>query len=179
MPRQLRNDPEGAWHHVMNRGVDHHTVFRTAADAELFLDVLADSIRRFGVEVHAFCLMPNHFHLLVFCPEGGLGRFMQHLSARFTQFANHRSGRDGPLFRGRYRSLLLADAEHVDNVERYIHLNPADRVPPPRLDEYRWSSLRYHLGVEPAPAWLATAWIAQRYASVDSHRTAVLMGSDP
>lgn len=176
MPRQPRSDPPGGWHHVMNRGVDHGTVFRTARDARAFLDATAEACRRTTVEVHGYCLMPNHFHLLVHCPDGGLSQFMQLVLGPFTQMVNARGGRDGPLFRGRFHSVLLATPEHVDNAERYIHRNPSDRVPVVAVERYSWSSLAAYLGNAAPPKWLSTSWVTSRYDSGASHLDAVLAG---
>src|SRR3546814_16605516 len=85
MGRAPRRDPEHGWHHVMNRGVAKQRVFHSRADGEMFEALLGEGHDRFGVEVHAYCLMTNHYHLLLRCPEGGLSDFMQLVSARFTR----------------------------------------------------------------------------------------------
>jgi REP element-mobilizing transposase RayT len=161
------------WHHAMNRGIDHQRVFFSAADGVTFLALLGAAVRRTGVEVHVFTLMTNHYHLLVRCPEGGLSEFMQFLGGNYTQKVNERLGRDGPLFRGRFHSVLLESAEHISHVERYVHRNPLalDRAGP--LEHYRWSSLRHYVAGVPAPEWLTTDYVVGRYQSPVSHLEAV------
>jgi REP element-mobilizing transposase RayT len=129
-------------------------VFRTQGEGRFFERLLADGSDRFGVEVHAYCLMVNHYHLLVRCPHGGLSRFMQHVGASFTRAANRWHDRDGAVFRGRYRSILLDSPQHIAFAGRYIHRNPRDLRPPVDVERYRWSSLRYYAGHHPAPGWL-------------------------
>lgn len=156
MGRKPRPDYEGVWHHVMNRGANRQQVFFTARDAELFLRLLGDAARRFAVEIHAYCLMRNHFHLLVHCPERGLSDLMQLVAARYTRALNSRLGGDGPIFRGRFHSLLVDDQAYLDVVGRYIHRNPLDIQPQVRLDAYRWSSYGAYVGTARRPEWLHT-----------------------
>src|SRR5262245_19329101 len=101
--------------------------------------------------------MPNHFHLLVRCPVGALSPFMQSISSGYTKRLNLRLGRDGPIFRSRFRSKLVLDAEYRHLAGRYIHRNPIDLGRCEALDEYRWSSLRYYTGRVAAPTWVETA----------------------
>ena len=124
MPRTPRVDFPGAWHHVMNRGADHRDVFQHDADCEVFLDALAIAVDRAGLEVHAYCLMTNHFHLLIRSQEGRLASGMQFLLGRFTRLVNLRVRRDGPLFRGRYASVPVGADHQILQVCRYIHFNP-------------------------------------------------------
>lgn len=154
MSRAHRHDPEGGWHHVMNRGLDHQRVFFTRRDGEMFESLLATAHDRTDVEVHAYCLMPNHFHLLLHCPDAGLSEFMQHLSAEYTRYLNARLDRDGPLFRGRFHSLLIDSERYLHSAGRYIHRNPLDLRPAVDLHRYRWSSLRNYCADVASPAWL-------------------------
>ncbi|MDZ7828351.1 MAG: transposase [Halofilum sp. (in: g-proteobacteria)] len=103
---------------------------------------MAEATERFGPEVHAYCLMPNHYHLLVHTPRGNLGRIMRHIDGLYTQRYNRRHGIDGSLFRGRYRAILPDADAYLLSVSRYIHRNPIDGVRPlvESLDEWRWSS---------------------------------------
>ena len=110
----MRVDFSGAWHHVMNRGADRRNIFEHEVDHEIFLDALAATRDRSNIEVHAYCLMTNHYHLLVRSMDGRLAAGMQFLSGRFTRMTNQRVGRDGPLFRGRYASVSIdSDAQLV------------------------------------------------------------------
>src|SRR5262245_3531900 len=140
MPRPPRVDYCGAWHHVMNRGADHRDILGRDSDRQAFLDALAAAAERSSLEVHAYCLMSNHFHLLVRSREGQLSAGMQVLAGRFTRVVNLRVGRDGPLFRGRYYSVGVKSDAHLVQACRYIHLNPVVARMTARAEAWRWSS---------------------------------------
>jgi REP element-mobilizing transposase RayT len=157
MSRPLRIEYEGAWYHVMNRGAGRRQVFRGPAEGRLFLDLLGELDETFGVETHAYCLLGNHYHLLLRTPRGNLGRAMRHLGGLFTQRANRLAGRDGPIFRGRYKAVLIEAEAHLAAVGRYIHLNPVMAGLVRRPEAWRWSSYPAYLGRTVAPAWLHMA----------------------
>jgi REP element-mobilizing transposase RayT len=156
MSRRKRLDLEGVWHHAMNRGAGRGVVFRTRRDGELFETLIGEASERTDVEVHAYCLMPNHFHLLVRCPNGGLSAFMQHIAAQFTRAVNRRAGSDGAIFRGRFHSIATDDPIYVHRIARYIHRNPLDIRDADPIETYRWSSLRAYLDADQRPPWLRT-----------------------
>ena len=162
MGRSNRVDAPGVWNHVVNRGAGGQPVFTSRADGNDFLGLLGEAHERFGVEIHAYCLMTNHYHLLVRCPEGGLSAFMQFVTSVYTRHANHRSDRDGPLFRGRFRSLLVDSEAYLLHSVRYIHRNPLDLGV--AIDEYRWSSHRAYVGHRPPPVWLTTEAVLGRFS---------------
>ena len=157
MARTTRPDIENGWHHVMNRGIDHADVFFSDSDRIEFGQRLADVFARFGVRTHAYCLMDNHFHLLVHCPGAGLSDAMQRLGSLYTRHVNDRLGRDGPLFRGRFHSRLIVDERQLVATVRYIHRNALDLPGVRSAKEYRWSSHRTYLGLRSKPAWLCTS----------------------
>ncbi|NND75914.1 MAG: hypothetical protein HKN44_12990 [Ilumatobacter sp.] len=159
MSRPPRPDPIDGWHHVMNRGVDRQRVFFDDSDRVDFLRLLGVAHERHGIETHGYCLMGNHFHLLLRCPSGQLSEGMKGLTSTYTRHVNDRVGRDGPLFRGRFRSRLILEPADIVGVVRYIHRNPLDIVGVDRCDRYRWSSHRDYLGHRDAKSWLRTAEI--------------------
>ena len=161
--RPLRIEFDGAWHHVMNRGAGRRHIFRGEGDHNLFLGLLADASSLYGIEIHAYCLMSNHYHLLIRTPRSGLARGMRHLDGVFTQRFNRRAGTDGPLFRGRYRSVLVGEDSHLCVVSRYIHLNPSTAGIVSRPEQYRPSSYRAYLGLSPTPPWLHTQETLRRF----------------
>jgi putative transposase len=124
MARPLRIEFEGAWYHVMNRGAGRRLIYRSSRHRDTFLRLLAEVTELFAVEIHAYCMMGNHYHLLTRTPRANLGRAMRHLNGVYTQRFNLTCGTDGPLFRGRYRSVLVAADTHLLQVSRYIHRNP-------------------------------------------------------
>lgn len=163
--RRRRVDYEGAWHHVMNRGARRDPIFTSARDARAFLGQIGAQIERTGIEVHAYCLMTNHFHLLVRSPDRQLSEFMQHLSAGYTRLFNRWQGYDGPLFRGRFLSKVVDTDAYVSAVGRYIMRNPIDVSPAVPLDRYRWSSYGGYLGLTARPDWLTTDFLWRFHGS--------------
>jgi putative transposase len=162
MARSLRIDAPGSWHHVMHRGARRAPIFRDDADVLLFLRGLAEAVEHHGLEVHAYALMPNHFHLLVRSVRGELSSAMKHVGATYTLRANRRRGWDGPIFRGRFRSQLVTDERYLDAVFAYIHLNPIRAGLVQRLEDSRWTSLPAYLGKERVPEWLHTEFFRDR-----------------
>lgn len=156
MPRPLRTDFEGAIHHVMNRGVDRQRVFFADADRVEFGRRLANIHADFGVETLAYCLMDNHYHLLLRTPNGDLSSAMQQLGGLYTRHTNDRIGRDGPLFRGRFHSILVTTDRYLMWVTRYIHRNPLDISGITNVVDYRWSSFRAYVGLRPSAPFLNT-----------------------
>ncbi len=138
----------------MNRGLSRQTIFHTNEHRELFLNLLADIHQRFGVQIHAYCLMDNHYHLLLYTPKSNLSRAMRHLDGVYTQRFNKSQKRDGPLFRGRYKSILIDADNYLLQVSRYIHLNPVEANIVELPQEYHWSSCRFFLDSTGAPSWL-------------------------
>ena len=156
MGRPHRIDQLDGWHHVMNRGAARQAIFQTDRDRVEFERLLGVGHQRFGVEVHAYCLMSNHFHLLMHCPGGGLSDYMHQLGSVFTRHHNERVGRDGSLFRGRFHAIPVHTDDYRLHVARYIHRNPLDIDPSPPLDRYHWSSHRVYLGNRRRPEWMRT-----------------------
>lgn len=155
MARATRIQAPGLWHHVMNRGIARSGVFADDDDRRGFLELLADVAERWGLRTHAFCLMDNHFHLLIEDTQGNLARGMRHVLGVHTQRFNRRHGRDGALFRGRFRSRLVQHEEYLAELVRYIHMNPVHAGLAGHAGDYPWSSHGLYLHGT-APAWLAT-----------------------
>ena len=138
MPRSLRMDHEGAWQHVMNRGAAHAAIFQDGRDHIDFLRELDNACAFAALELHAFCLMGNHYHLLLKSNEGRLSEGMQRLSSNFTHAMNQRHGRDGALFRGRFASREIMDNAQMLQALRSIHLNPTEARLVTRPEDWRW-----------------------------------------
>ncbi len=171
MPRQARYDSAGCWHHVMNCGTDHGTVFRADADFQLFVQLLTATAKRFELSVHTYCLMRNHYHLLVESGSGRLSPAMQYLSGIFTQMINYRDGRDGPLFRGRFASVAIAGDAQLLNACRYIHLNPVTAGLVTKTEDWFWSSARAYVDRKSRPDWLTTSFILDHFDTEPSFNT--------
>jgi len=154
MARPLRIEFDGAWYHVMNRGAGRQDVFASDEHRERFIELLGDLGDQFGIETHAYCLMGNHYHLLLHTPLGNLGRGMRHLNGVYTQFFNRDQTRDGALFRGRYKAILVDADAYLLHLSSYIHRNPLEARMVERLEDYPWSSYAAYVAKTATPPWL-------------------------
>lgn len=154
MSRPLRIEYPGAWYHVMNRSAGRKAIFDHDAASFLFLELLRDIVAMFKVEIHAYCLMDNHYHLLVKTPNGNLGRALRHLNGVYTQRHNRSVNTDGPLFRGRYKAILVDADAYLLSVSRYIHRNPVAAGIVGKAEHYAWSSYCAFIGQDAPPRWL-------------------------
>lgn len=160
MPRKLRIEYEGAVYHVMNRGDRREAIFLTDADRELFLETLEQACEKTGWQVHAYCLMGNHFHLVVETPRANLVSGMKWFLGTYTARFNRRHKLFGHLFSGRYKSLIVdgSGTGYLKSACDYVHLNPVRAKllkPEQRLVEYRWSSWPEYLkSPGKRPSWL-------------------------
>ncbi len=176
MPRPLRVEYPGACYHVTSRGVDRCTTFVTDQDRRSFLYLLGELLSRFGVETHAYCLMGNHYHLLVRTLRANLSAAMQRLDSLYTSGFNRRHDRDGPLFRGRYRASLIEAEVYLVRAGRYVHRNPLEAGLVTELDRYRWSSYPAYVGRAPVPDWLRTCTVLQSFDNAAGLRRFVEYG---
>ncbi|MGA9276479.1 transposase [Ilumatobacter sp.] len=157
MGRMLRADSPGDWHHVMNRGSGRRRVFWSDDERAAFVDLLSELDDRFGVEIHAYCLMGNHYHLLVRSASGRLSEAMCWLGSRFTRLVNWQRGVDGAIFRGRFHAVAVQREPHLVWLFRYINANPIDLGWQQPLAEYPWSGLAASLGMAAgSPDWVRT-----------------------
>jgi len=160
MARKLRVEYPGAVYHVLNRGDRREPIFRDEADRQRFVETLAEACGRSGWQVHAYCLMPNHFHLVVETPQPTLVAGMKWFLGTYTGRFNRRHKLFGHLFSGRYKSLIVdgSGSGYLRTVCEYVHLNPARAKllrPEQALREYRWSSWPEYLRPPgKRPAWL-------------------------
>lgn len=156
MARRLRVQFAGAIYHVSARGVERRVIFDDDKDREHFLKRVEDGIEEYGVRLYLYCLMANHFHLLVETPAGNLSAFMQKIETAHTVYYNRRHNRTGHLMQGRYDARPVEGNAYLDRLSRYLHLNPVyveKNVKKP-LDErirllrdHKWSSYRSYAGL--------------------------------
>ena len=154
MSRPLRIKYPGAWYHVMNRGRRSEKIFNDDADRESFIKVLQEAAELWNFRVSVYCLMSNHYHLLVQTPDGNLSRGMRHINGVYTQRFNRRHKKEGQLFRGRYKAVLVEADSHLLEVMRYIHRNPLRAGLVKSLSDYRWSSHDGYLSRAKKWSWL-------------------------
>lgn len=164
MSRPLRIEYPGAVYHVMNRGLNQNLIFLDRKDYEIFLATLEEGCRLFDVVVYAYCLMPNHYHLLIRTPSGNLSRFMRHLNGVYTQRFNREHGRDGPLYRGRFKGILVQEDSYLIEVVRYIHKNPVKAKLVERLSQFKWSSHKSYTGEKSPMPGLDASFVLQYFS---------------
>ncbi len=155
MSRPLRIEFPGAVYHVTSRGDRREPIYRDDIDRQCQLDVLAEALARFDASVIAYCLMGNHYHLVLQSHSGQLSRLMRHLNGVYTQAFNRRHGLVGHLFQGRFKALLVDRDSYLSALCRYVERNPVAAGLVPRPADWRWSSCRAHVGLEVAPSWLS------------------------
>jgi len=133
----------------MNRGQRFESIYSDAHDYGLFIDLLIEISEMWNAQIAAYCLMTNHYHLIVQTPDGTLSRCKRHLNSLYTQRFNRRHGYDGPLFQGRYKSTLASDDSYLLQLVRYIHRNPL-RAGMVRREmwKYPWSSYKGYLSAQ-------------------------------
>jgi REP element-mobilizing transposase RayT len=165
MTRPLRLDHADATWHVTARGNERKPIYRDDEDYTGFLDVLRAVVKRFRWDLHAYVLMPNHYHLLLGTPAPTLSQGMRQLGGVYTQRFNRRWSRCGHLFQGRFFSVHVERETHLLELTRYLALNPvrARLVRDPA--DWRWSSYRAMAGLEPPPTFLETAWVRELFRS--------------
>jgi putative transposase len=164
MSRPLRLEFAGALYHITSRGNARNLIYFQDDDFELFLQILANECERYNWVVHAYCLMSNHYHLLVETPDANLSQGMRQLNGVFTQSMDRKHHRVGHLFQGRYKAILIDKDVYLLELCRYIVLNPvrANMVNSP--EEWPWSSWHCMLGNVESPVWLSTDTLLVQFA---------------
>ncbi len=163
MTRPLRIDYPGAWHHVLNRGRHKEAIFRDENDYRIFMRVLEQASRLCNIEIHAYSLLPNHYHLLIHTPQANLSKGMKHLNGVYTQKYNKRHNVDGSIFRGRYKSILVDEDAYLLELVRYIHRNAYKAGLDNKIGQYRWDSHKQYLAEAPEYKWLRTEDVLVRF----------------
>jgi len=163
MTRPLRIEFEGAVYHITSRGNARQAIFLDEEDFTDFLRVLCSVVKRYHFILHTYCLMNNHYHLLIETPYGNLSRGMRQLNGLYTQRFNQRHQRVGHLFQGRYKAILVDKDNYLLELCRYVVLNPvrAKIVKDPK--DWRWSSYQATTGYKGIPC-LTTDWILSQFA---------------
>jgi len=165
MARPLRIEYPGALYHVTSRGNAREPIFLEDADRYVFLDRLREVVESHCWLCHAYCLMTNHYHLLVETPEANLSRGMRRLNGRYSQGFNRRHERVGHLLQGRFTGVLVERESHLLELARYVVLNPVRARMVAAAEDYRWSSLRATVGLSPVPSWLTPGGLLARFGS--------------
>jgi REP element-mobilizing transposase RayT len=179
MARPLRLEYPGALYHLTARGDNKAEIFLDNEDRNRFLKYLGIEVEQQRWICYAWCLMRNHYHLLIETPEGNLITGMRRLNGRYTQSFNRRHERTGHVFQGRYKSILVEKEAYLYELCRYISLNPVRADIVARPEDWPWSSYRATVGLDPAPEWLAGKCIQEYFGgSLDCYHAFVLDGID-
>lgn len=136
-------------------GLRREAIFEDDEDRRVFLSTLAEVVERFHWICHAYCLMTNHYHLVVETPDANLSKGMRQLNGVYTQASNRRHGRVGHLFQGRFKGILVDKEGYLLELTRYVVLNPVRAGMVAQPGQWSWSSYRAMVGEEASPEWLA------------------------
>ena len=169
MSRPLRIEFAGALYHITSRGDGREDIYLDDEDREYFLSVFAQVCDRFNWVCHSYCLMSNHYHLLVETPDGHLSRGMRQLNGVYTQGFNRTHGRVGHVFQGRYKAILVQKDSYLLELSRYIVLNPVRAGMVRVAKDWRWSSYRCTAGMTKNPEWLQVDWLLSGFSKRKKH----------
>ena len=159
MTRPLRIEYPGAYYHVTSRGNERKNIFKDKKDREQFLSYLQSAYLRYKAVIHVYCLMNNHYHLLIETPAGNLSQIMRHINGAYTIYYNIKHRRSGHLFQGRYKAILVDADAYAAELTRYIHLNPIRAGIIENPEKYKWSSYACYIGKKKKPKWLMVEFV--------------------
>ena len=159
MARPLRIEYQNAVHHVTSRGNARNKIFLGDQDRENFLFVLDAVVKRHNWLCHAYCLMDNHYHLMIETPDANLSRGTRQLNGVYTQKYNWWHSKTGHLFQGRYKSILVDKENYLLELCRYVVLNPVRANMVEKPEEWKWSSYGATAGLKTVPNYLTVDWI--------------------
>jgi REP element-mobilizing transposase RayT len=165
MSRSIRIEYPHAIYHVTSRGNAQADIYKNDSDRLMFLETLAQVVKRFGWVCHAYCLMGNHYHLMIETPLANLGQGMRQLNGVYTQRFNRNHKRVGHVFQGRYKAIIIDGDSYLLELCRYIVRNPVAAHIATHAGDWQWSSYRATLGLEAAPKWLYVEWVLSQFGS--------------
>jgi len=165
MARPLRLELAGGLYHVTSRGDRREAIFLNDADRLVWLEVFAQTCKRFNWICHAWCLMDNHYHIVVETIEGNLAQGMRHLNGVYTQTFNRTHKRVGHVFQGRYKAIIVEKEGYLLELARYVVLNPLRAGMVKDIADWHWSSYAAMLGIQAKPEWLQSDWILGQFSS--------------
>ena len=172
MGRQWRIEFAGALYHILSRGNEGRDIFYNDEDRLLFLDTMAEMSERFDLNIHAYVLMDNHYHILLKTNLPNLSKAMQWFGLAYTRRFNNRHSRSGHLFQGRYKSIIIENDAYLIRLSCYIHRNPLRAGIVKRLADYKWSSYQYYAYRKKPPRWLATDMILSQFKNTNNRNKA-------
>lgn len=162
MPRKPRIEIAG-YYHIINRGVEQRVVFKEAEDYEYFEGLMCFYARSFGITIHNYCLMSNHYHLLLEIRSENLSKFMRQLNMNYSIYFNKKNKRSGHLWQGRYKSWFVTDEAYLYTLMCYIEQNPLKANMVKSMEAYPYSSYHHFLNYKEIPECLKDSWIVENY----------------
>jgi REP element-mobilizing transposase RayT len=164
MSRQLRIEFAGALYHITSRGNAQEAIYRNDEDRTEFLSLLNITCNRFNWYCHAYCLMDNHYHLLIETNTSNLSKGMKHLNGTYTQFFNRTHKRVGHVYQGRFKGIMVEKENYLLELSRYIVLNPVRARMVRAAKDWPWSSYRATAGMREAHSCLTTDWLLSSFS---------------
>lgn len=166
MTRPLRLEFPNALYHVTSRGDRREDIYENDDDREKFVEILGAVVSDYNWLCHGYCLMGNHYHLIIETLDGNLSKGMRQLNGVYTQASNRRHKRSGHLFQGRYKAILVDKESYLLELSRYVVLNPVRaKGMVDRIEDWPWSSYLAMVGVAPQPDWLTTDWLLSQFGT--------------
>tara|TARA_Y200000002_G_C22480933_1_gene578715 strand:+ start:109 stop:639 length:531 start_codon:yes stop_codon:yes gene_type:complete len=163
MARPLRIQYPGAVYHVTSRGDRRENIYESDADRQAFLSTLWDVCERFNWICHAWCLMSNHYHLVIETPEANLSKGMRQLNGVYTQRFNRQHSKVGHLFQGRFKGILVQKDSYLVELLRYVVLNPVRAKMVVDVSDWPWSSYHVMVGKSTSPRCMNRAWLLSNF----------------
>ena len=163
MARPLRLELAGGLYHVTSRGDRREDIYEDDEDREKWLEILGHTCKRFNWRCHAYCLMDNHYHIVIETAEANLSKGMRHLNGVYTQYYNLQHDRAGHVFQGRFKGILVERDEYLLELARYVVLNPLRARMIKTIGVWKWSSYQAMIGKVAAQPWLETGWILGQF----------------
>ncbi len=159
MARQLRIEYANAFYHIIQRGIEKKQIFRANQDKEKFLSYIALAHTTYTAVIHSYILMDNHYHLILETPKANLSKIIHYLNTSYAAYFNAKYKRNGPLYQGRFKAIIVQADEYLHLLSRYIHLNPVRAGIANSPEECLWSSYKYFISKQEPPRWLHTDFI--------------------
>ncbi len=165
MARPIRLEFAGALYHVTSRGDRQENIYEDDTDRKSFLSLLQQIAKDYNWLIHAYCLMDNHYHLIVETPDGNLSKGMRQLNGVYTQITNRYHKKVGHVFQGRYKAILVQKENYLLELARYVVLNPVRARMVKSAEDWPWSSYRKTAGMKSEVQWVSTEWLLAAFAS--------------
>jgi putative transposase len=163
MGRPLRIEYPGALYHITSRGNEKRDIYLNDHDRQHFLTILKDYNDRYGILIHCYVLMDNHYHLVLETPLGNLLKVMHGINSTYTGYFNRKHDRSGHLFQGRYKGILVDKDNYLLELSRYVHLNPVKAGKTDRPEKYKWSSYPGYIWKRQEVPWVEYAWVLSQF----------------